>query len=45
MSEGYVINFGKFEIGYSKSTIHYGKIKIKDGNIYQFYRFYIWVKE
>ena len=44
MAESYSIDFGKFAIGVFKSYTAYGKSVIKDGTIYQFWKFYIWVK-
>lgn len=44
MAEGYSINFGKFAVGIYKFYKRYGKSVTKDGNIYQFWKFYIWIK-
>ena len=45
MVEGYNIDFGRFSIGICKSYTAYGKCPTKDGTVYQFWKFYIWVKE
>ena len=45
MAEGYSINFGKFVVGIYKSYKYYGKCVTKDGTIYQFWKFYVWIKK
>lgn len=45
MAEGYNIDFGKFTVGICKSYTNYGKCVTKDGTAYQFWKFYIWIKE
>lgn len=45
MVEGYNIDLGRFAIGICKSYTAYGKCQTKDGTVYQFWKFYIWVKE
>ena len=44
MAESYSIDFGNFAIGVFKLYTAYGKSVIKDGTIYQFWKFYIWLK-
>lgn len=45
MAEGYNIDFGRFAIGICKSYTAYGKCPTKDGTVYQFWKFYIWIKK
>lgn len=45
MAEGYSIDFGRFSIGIFKSYTSYGKCVTKEGTIYQFWKFFIWMKE
>ena len=44
MAESYSIDFGKFAIGLYKHYTGYGKSVVKDGTVYQFWRFYIYIK-
>lgn len=44
MAESYSIDFGKIALGIYKSYAAYGKIFIKDGTVYQFWKFYLWIK-
>ncbi len=45
MAEGISINFGKFVVGIYKTYTDYGKCVTKDGTIYQFWKFYVWIKK
>lgn len=45
MAEGYSIDFGKFAVGIYKHYADYGKSVIKDGTVYQLWKFYVWIKE
>ena len=44
MIEGYSINLGKIVVGVCKTYKGYGKSAIKDGTVYQFWKFYLWIK-
>jgi hypothetical protein len=44
MAESYSIDFGKFAVGVYKYYTGYGKSVVKDGTVYQFWRFYVWLK-
>lgn len=45
MAKGYSIDFGKFAVGVYKHYAGYGKSVIKDGTVYQFWKFYVWIKK
>lgn len=45
MAESYSINFEKFALGVCKNYTAYGKSVIKDGTVYQFWSFYLWIKK
>lgn len=44
MAEGYNIDLGRFAVGYYKVFTGYGKSSCKDGTIYQFWKFYLYIK-
>jgi hypothetical protein len=44
MAESYSIDFGKIAVGFYKHYAAYGKSVVKDGTVYQFWRFYVWIK-
>ena len=45
MAEGHCIEFGRFGIGVCKSFTCYGRTVVKDGTVYGFWKFYIWIKK